>query len=108
LADSFKRKIATYEFVKHASGTELSDSLYSLQYHLRTRNVVSRYRGIRRRRHRSKMISSLRTLPSFVSLLFRICYVMKHKAKEIKSEYVDKQVNDEALFRFLFSRLHVF
>jgi ribosomal protein S2 len=106
LSDSFKRNIVAYEFVKHASGTELSDSIFSIQHNLRNRNVVSRYRN--RRRNISKRISSLRTLPSFVSLLFRICYVMKHKAKEIKSDYSEKQVNEEALFSFLFNRLHVF
>lgn len=100
LTNTYKRNILAYELVKNDSGIVLSNSVFGIKDDLQKSIQISR------RRHNTT--NSVCTLPSFISLLFRICYVMKHKAAEIKSEYSKKQLNDEALFRFLFSRLHVF
>ncbi len=104
LADAYKRNTVAYEWVRRAFGMQSTVRRASVKHNLR-QHLFSSDRYINKRRCGQNY---LRTLPSFISLLFRVCYVIKQKADNIRAECTHKQVNEEALFSFLFSRLHVF
>lgn len=106
LADVYNRSVSTFEFVRQASGFERSyvksdirDKLHNYSDDINDSHVVE---------DDDMIAQSLRTLPSFVSMLFRACYALKLKEAKIRKDFPNVVFDEEVLFRFLFSKLHTF